>query len=353
LLSAILLLSSYVVSANPLGQIPQIPAFLPSVNQVPATKPSPIDGTWIIDAIGKTVRIQSGRAYAVDGWLHLFVLKISPGMVVIKNVSRTRPGEYSGDDLPLMGKWTARIQPNRQLAVSVASAIPANYTMTPINLDNQRWFNKEMSKAGIGSGSAPPSYSDEDDYRDDGEGDYREDDEDDYREDDEDDYRDDDEDDYRDDEDDYRDDDEDDYRDDEDDYRDDDEDEGWEDEEWDEGEEWDEEEEAAPKQVKAKKYKKAKVGCEGKQVYRSGTKCYSCPNGYKRAKLSRKMTHPEACMERGAGFNKDTTKAQSVWGANGCPRYQFKYKGYCWKCPKDTKRKQIAGLDSGYCKVLY
>ena len=160
---------------NPLGQIPQIPAFLPSVNQVAATKPSAIDGTWIIDAIGKTVRIQSGRAYAVDGWLHLFVLKISPGMVVIKNVNRTRPGEYTGDDLPLMGKWTARIQPNRQLAVSVASAIPANYTMTPINLDNQRWFNKEMSKAGIGSGSRPPSYSDdgEDDYRDDDEDDPR------------------------------------------------------------------------------------------------------------------------------------------------------------------------------------
>jgi hypothetical protein len=57
-----------------------------------------------------------------------------------------------------------------------------------------------------------------------------------------------------------------------------------------------------PKKVPAIYYKKAKKGCEGKQVYRSGTMCYACPKGYKRKSLTRKMTHPEACEERGLGF---------------------------------------------------
>ena len=64
------------------------------------------------------------------------------------------------------------------------------------------------------------------------------------------------------------------------------------------------------------------------------------------------MTHPEACKERGVGFGKDKVKAKYVWGANGCPKHQFKFKGYCMKCPKGTKRIHAAGIDTGYCKVL-
>ena len=103
--------------------------------------------------------------------------------------------------------------------------------------------------------------------------------------------------------------------------------------------------------IPAKKYKKAKRGCEGKQVYLSGTKCYECPSGYKRKSLTRKMTHPEACEKRGMGFNKKKKSAKYVWGANGCPKHQFKHKGYCKKCPKGTKRIHVAGMDTGTCKL--
>jgi hypothetical protein len=103
--------------------------------------------------------------------------------------------------------------------------------------------------------------------------------------------------------------------------------------------------------IPAKKYKKAKRGCEGKQVYLSGTKCYECPSGYKRKSLTRKMTHPEACEKRGMGFNKKKKSAKYVWGANGCPKHQFKHKGYCKKCPKGTKRIHVAGIDTGTCKL--
>lgn len=106
------------------------------------------------------------------------------------------------------------------------------------------------------------------------------------------------------------------------------------------------------KKVPAFTYKKAKKGCEGRQIYISGTRCYACPDGYKRFSPTRKMTHPEACTERGVSFGKKKKPAKYVWGANGCPKHQFKFKGYCMKCPEGTKRKHVAGIDSGYCKVI-
>jgi hypothetical protein len=136
-----------------LPAIPQIPAFLPTVDQVTATQPMPLDGTWLINTIRKKIRIESGRAYAVDDWLHLFTLKIEPGMVVIKDISPTGPGQYTGQDLPLMGRWTVKVLADRSLSVSVAGAFgPVNYKLIPVQLDNEQWYRQEMAAAGL---SAP------------------------------------------------------------------------------------------------------------------------------------------------------------------------------------------------------
>lgn len=316
-------------NANAIPEIPQIPAFLPNAASVPQTKQYPIDGEWMINDIGKRIRIERGRAYAVDPWVHLFVLKIQPLMVVSKDWRRVGKGQYTGEDLPLMGKFNATLTPDGNMNVSIAGALgPVNLTFSPVRMDNQSKFDRERGAGG----RSDDDYTDEDEYS---EEDYR--DEDEYSDDAEDNYRDDENDDY-----DYEDDgsEGDEYYDEKDDY--------YDEEEYEE----EYEEEAAPKKVKAKKYKKAKRGCEGKQVYRSGTKCYACPEGYKRTSVTRKMTHPEACKERGVGFGKDKVKAKYVWGANGCPKHQFKYKGYCMKYPKGTKRIHVAGIDTGYCKVL-
>ena len=130
--------------------IPQIPAFLPTVDQVAVTQPMPLDGTWLINTIRKKIRIESGRAYAVDGWLHLFTLKIEPGMVVIKDITPTGPGQYAGQDLPLMGRWTVRVQADRSLSVSVAGALgPATYKLIPVQFDNEQWYRQEMAATGL------------------------------------------------------------------------------------------------------------------------------------------------------------------------------------------------------------
>lgn len=141
-------------NANPLeGQVPQIPAFLPSMVDVPATESLPIDGEWVINTIKKRIRIEGGRAYAVDSWLHLFVLKIEPLMVVIQDIERTGPGTYTGQDLPLLGEWKAQLLPNGQLKVDVAGAFgPATYKLIAVNVDDRESFAMDLQTPFSGSG---------------------------------------------------------------------------------------------------------------------------------------------------------------------------------------------------------
>jgi hypothetical protein len=107
---------------------------------------------------------------------------------------------------------------------------------------------------------------------------------------------------------------------------------------------------AKPERVPARTMRKAKAGnCGGKQIYFSGGSCYSCPKGYRRFSPTRKMTHPKACTKRGWGSK--TTKAKYAWEMNGCRKGEFKFNGYCNKCPSGTKRIHVAGLDTGYCRV--
>lgn len=134
--------------------IPEIPAFLPDVASVPASQSTPIDGEWRIDSIRKRIRIEDGRAYAVDPWLHLFTLRIQPRMVVISDISRTDTRTYIGQDLPLVGQWNAQLMPDGTLVANVAGVLgPARYTLSPISLDDRASF--EAEKQGNGQPSVP------------------------------------------------------------------------------------------------------------------------------------------------------------------------------------------------------
>lgn len=105
------------------------------------------------------------------------------------------------------------------------------------------------------------------------------------------------------------------------------------------------------KEVKATDHGKATYGCPGKQDYLSDGACYRCPDGYKRANITRKMAgDPKACTKRGWG--KDPKPATFVRDATfGCAKGQFKHKGNCKSCPQHTTRMHVAMFDSGKCKV--
>lgn len=124
---------------------PQIPAFLPLSHTVPpAPGAMPLDGVWNITTINKRIRIDRGRAYAVDSWPHLFVLQVQPNMVIIKDIVKTGPGEYSGNDLPLLGTAAFKANSNGNLDVTVQAPLgPIDYVLAPVELEDHDWFERD------------------------------------------------------------------------------------------------------------------------------------------------------------------------------------------------------------------
>lgn len=126
--------------------IPQIPAFLPMAHTVPTGAKAPIDGEWMINSIGKRVRIEGGRAYALDPWVHLFVLQVKPMMVVITDIASADGRNYAGKDLPLMGAWNATLDASGTMDVTVQTMVgPARYKMMPVRMDDQSAFDRAKS----------------------------------------------------------------------------------------------------------------------------------------------------------------------------------------------------------------
>ena len=113
--------------------IPQMDAFLPYATQVPETEPLSIDGDYKISTLGKTIRIDKGRAYAIDPWTHALTLKIRPNMVVIKDIRQTGARTYTGEDLPLLGTSTMTALPDGRISVSVASIPKYDYVLMPVS----------------------------------------------------------------------------------------------------------------------------------------------------------------------------------------------------------------------------
>ncbi len=112
--------------------VPQMNAFLPNKAAVAAGERMDIDGVYTISTIGKSIRIDRGRAYAVDPWLHMLTLKVEPNMVVMRNIQMTGRGQYVGDDLPLMGKAKMTVSPEGAINVTVAGMVgPVNYALIP------------------------------------------------------------------------------------------------------------------------------------------------------------------------------------------------------------------------------
>ncbi|MEM7097816.1 MAG: hypothetical protein AAF541_06105 [Pseudomonadota bacterium] len=168
--------SSALQAAQGIPQIPQIPAFLPMAHTVPMRDASPIDGEWMITSIGKRVRIQGGRAYALDPWLHMFVLQVKPMMVVLSEITTTDGQNYVGKDLPLLGTWNAVLDRDGMLNATVQTMVgPIRYAMMPVRMDDQRAY--EQAKRGRYEGGAPgyeeydeyeEEYAEEDYYEEDG-----------------------------------------------------------------------------------------------------------------------------------------------------------------------------------------
>ena len=139
--------------------VPQIPAFLPDKYSVARTQALPIDGVWMISTIRKKIRIEQGRAYAVDPWLHLLVLKVQPDMVVMQNFRRTGAGQYGADDLPLLGPADMRLNAEGNLDVTVQGKFgPVRYALIRLEPQFPEALTAEVTAA-TGQTLDIPSYA--------------------------------------------------------------------------------------------------------------------------------------------------------------------------------------------------
>jgi Caspase domain len=122
-----------------------IDGFLPMKADVKESKSSPIDGIWKISTIQKRIKIEKGRAYAIDGWTQAFILRILPDMVVFKNVERIGNGQYQADDLPLLAKAVMTLKPDGNISVHVkTSPFPTSYTLIRETLDDAEAMTTEQ-----------------------------------------------------------------------------------------------------------------------------------------------------------------------------------------------------------------
>lgn len=111
-------------------------ALLPMVDKVPPTQALAIDGIWTVSSLGKRIRVEKGRAYVVDPWRHLFVLKVRAGMVVVKDIQPQGPGVFGGYDLMAIGPWRASKNASGTLDVELGGLVPTRFQMLPVQLDN-------------------------------------------------------------------------------------------------------------------------------------------------------------------------------------------------------------------------
>ena len=134
---------------------------LPNKAQVPPTRPTALDGLWKLDANDIPYKIEASRVYAMAQYMHLFIFPVNAHDVVVRDVAQTGPGQLSGRDLALLGPWSARLQADGTLAISVQGALgPFTSTMRPIQLSDPAWFAQEMAAVGGGGFPAPipPGY---------------------------------------------------------------------------------------------------------------------------------------------------------------------------------------------------
>lgn len=149
------------VAAGPMGDmaataagIPQTGAFLPDKSAVAPGERMVIDGTYTISTLGKRITIDRGRGYAVDGWTHALTLKITPGMVTMRNIRKVNDTTYQGDDLPLLGKATMTLQPDGRIDTVVAGMVPYRYSLVPAA--GARPVDPPVADPGDGGEPSPP-----------------------------------------------------------------------------------------------------------------------------------------------------------------------------------------------------
>jgi hypothetical protein len=112
-------------------------AALPDRYAVDLAEPLAIDGIWRISTNNKRLRIERGRAFAVDGWNHALLFKVKPDQVTTINLREVEPGRWRGRDILLNGDTELTLREDGDLDVTVALfPLPAKFRLLRVGLDD-------------------------------------------------------------------------------------------------------------------------------------------------------------------------------------------------------------------------
>ena len=137
---------------------PSKKGLLPHVSQVPAGAPTAMDGLWKLTINGIPYKIEAGRLFAMAAYKHLMVFPVEAHDVVVRDIVQTGPGQLSGQDLALLGPWSARLQADGTIAISVQGAMgPFEGTLVPIQASDPAWLAQET--VAVAGGYARPDFA--------------------------------------------------------------------------------------------------------------------------------------------------------------------------------------------------
>lgn len=122
-----------------------VKSLLPDRYALAAGPAQPIDGVWLISTIKKRVRIEGGRAFAVDGWRSALVFAVLPDQVTLKNLQHSGPGTYSGYDMAWMAKSDFKVRKDGNIDVLVHTfPFKTKYRLVKVGLDNPQAFAADL-----------------------------------------------------------------------------------------------------------------------------------------------------------------------------------------------------------------
>lgn len=138
-------------------------AKVPLLKDVPAAQSTAIDGIWRLQINSARIRIEAGRAYALDPWVYLLLWKVKPQMVVMRNFRQVSIGSFTADELLLAGPATLQLINPDELRVQVKGALgPATYKLLLVEADDPQalqtaWGQSPTDPAKSPSDVPPPS----------------------------------------------------------------------------------------------------------------------------------------------------------------------------------------------------
>ncbi|MHA7819012.1 MAG: caspase family protein [Erythrobacter sp.] len=120
-------------------------AALPDRYAVDLGVPLPIDGVWRISTNNKRLRIERGRAFAVDGWNHILLFRVEPEQVTTTGLRRESPGVYLGRDILLNGETRLTLRADGNIDVWVGTfPFPVEFVLIREALDDPDALAGEM-----------------------------------------------------------------------------------------------------------------------------------------------------------------------------------------------------------------